>query len=144
MPQRDQTPTNTIETWGVVQGTRVWIGGNNTEARREVELLIGDAERPPTGELDRAFIAPLGNEEAVYFARKLRSRLVPDGLIWVIYPKRGSTNEAIYSGNVDELNIELFEIGFAEWGRANLTAEYSSSGFRMDSGDGFADFSSLV
>lgn len=137
MPQRDETPTNTIETWGVQPGTRVWVGGNNPDGRREVELLVGDADRPPTGELDRAFIVPLGNDEAVYFARKLRPRMAAEGLVWVVYPKRGSPREAEYIGNIEELGIALYELGFVEWGRANLTVDYSSTGFHWDSSQEF-------
>jgi hypothetical protein len=133
MPQRDHTPTTTIETWGVNPSSRVWIGGNNTDARREIELLIADAQHPPTGALDRAFIAPLAADEALYFARKLRSRLVQDSSLWIVYPKRGSPREHEFAGNFEEMVIVLFELGFTESGRANLTGDYTSTGFRIES-----------
>jgi len=133
MPQRDQTPTTTIETWDVNPSSRIWIGGNNTDARREIELIVGDAQRPPTGELDRAFIAALSGDEVLYFARKLRSRLVTSSSLWIVYPKRGSPKAQEFSGNFEEMAVRLFELGYAESGRANLTGDYSSSGFQIDS-----------
>jgi hypothetical protein len=134
MPQREQTPTTTIESWGVNPSSRVWVGGNNTVARREVELLVGDAERPATGDVDRAFVAPLSCDEAIYFVRKLRTRLAQDSSIWIVYPKRGSPKENEFAGNFEELVIVLFELGFSEFGRANLTGDYTSMGFRFDAG----------
>ncbi len=113
--------------------SRIWIGGNNTPARREIELLIGDADRPPEGQLDRAFIAPLTTDEALYFARKLRTRLVADATLWIVYPKRGSPIESEFSGSFDNMIVSLFELGFGEAGRANLTGDYTSTGFRIDS-----------
>lgn len=132
MPQRDQTPTTTIETWGIAVSSRIWVGGNHTHARREIELIVGDAQRPPVGELDRAFIAPLSTDEAIYFARKLRARLTPDGSIWIVYPKRGSLKESEFTGGFDEMIVSLFELGFAEAGRANLSGDYTSTGFTLD------------
>ena len=132
MPQRDQTPTTTLESWGLSPATRVWIGGNHTDARREIELLIGDAHRPPTGEIDRAFIAPLSTDESIYFVRKLRTRLVSDGSVWIVYPKRGSPKEHEFSGSFEEMVVGLFELGFTESGRANLSGDYTSMGFQLD------------
>jgi len=132
MPQRDQTPITTLEAWGITPGSRIWIGGNNTEARREVEIVAGDALRPPTGEIDRGFIAPLSVEECVYFARKIRLRLVADGSIWVVYPKRGSSRESEFSGSFENMVVGFFELGFTESGHANLTGEFTSTGFRLE------------
>jgi hypothetical protein len=136
MPQREQIPTTTLEAWGITPGSRVWIGGNNTDARREIEILAGDAQRPPTGEIDRGFIAPLSVEECVYFARKIRPRLAQDGSIWVVYPKRGSGKEADFSGSFENLVVDLFELGFTESGRANLTSDFTSTGFRLEDSQG--------
>ncbi len=132
MPQRDQRPTTTIETWGVNPTSRVWIGGNNTNARREIELIVAEAQRPPTGEIDRAFIAALSTDEAVYFVRKLRSRLVQDGSVWIVYAKRGSPKEHEFSGSFEDMVVGLFELGFTESGRTNLSGDYTSTGFRID------------
>lgn len=132
MPQRAQTPTTTIEAWGVRPATRVWIGGNNTEARREIELLVGGLERPPTGPIDRAFVSPSSTDEAIYFARKLRPRLASESSVWIVYPKRGSQREQEFSGNFEEMMVALFELGYAEVGRANLSGDYTSTGFHLD------------
>lgn len=134
MPQRDHTHMTTVEAWGMTQETRVWIGGNNESARREVELLVGDSPRPATGEVDRAFITPLEGDEAVYFARKMRARLAAEGSIWVIHPKSGGPKAGEFSGSIEEMAIRLFELGFAESGRVNLDGDYSSTGFTMEGG----------
>ena len=132
MPQREQTPLTTVESWGTTPASRIWIGGNNVEARREIELLVGDLERPPTGEIDRAFVAASTTDEAVYFSRKLRSRLAQDSEVWVVHPKRGSPREHEFSGSFEEMVVSLFELGFTESGRANLAGDYTSTGFRND------------
>jgi hypothetical protein len=129
MPQRDHTTITAIEAWRVSPTSRIWVGGNNTEARREIELLVGEAQRPPEGELDCAIIAPLTTDEAVYFARKVRSRLAPRRAIWIVYPKRGSSAPDQLTGNFDDMVVALFELGFAEVGVAALNEIYTSTGF---------------
>ena len=108
MPQRDQSPLTAVEAWKATPASRIWVGGNNTDARREIETLVAAAERPPTGELDRAFIAPLSTDEAVYFARKLRSRLTGDSSIWIVYPKRsGRLRSDVGEPDVRQSGLEL-------------------------------------
>ena len=133
MPQREQTPMTTIETWGITPASRIWVGGNNVSARREIELLLGELERPPTGVIDRAFISPSTTDEAVYFARKLRPRLAPDSSVWIVYPKRGSPAEHDFSGNFEDMIVALFELDYVEIGRAHLTSNYTSTGFHLSS-----------
>ncbi len=133
MPQREQTPTTTIESWGITSTSRIWIGGNNLPARREIELLVGDLERPPIGEIDRAFISASTTDEAVYFARKLRPRLAPDSSVWIVYPKQGSPVEQDFAGNFEEMIVTLFELDYVECGRTHLPDDYASTGFHLSS-----------
>lgn len=128
--QRAENPTTTAEEWGVGPGKRVWVGGHNVEARREIESFLEGVERPPTGPLDLAFIAPQTADEAVYFAGKLRSRIVSTGMAWVVYPNISSSREAEFSGNFDDMVIGLFELGYTEAGRAQVGNNYTSTGFR--------------
>ena len=65
-------------------GTRVWVGGNDVAAKRALEPFLHQTVRPPSGPIDAAFIAPLSNDEAIYFARKIERRLATDGAIWVV------------------------------------------------------------
>lgn len=132
MPLRDRTTLTAIEAWDISSGTRVWIGGNNTDARREIEQIAGEAARPPTGELDRAFLAPSTADEAVYFARKLRPRMTAEATLWVVYPKRGSEKEGLFSGSIEDLGVPMFELDFAEKGIATLGEHYTSLGFQID------------
>jgi hypothetical protein len=131
MPQREQTPLTAVEVWGITSTSRIWIGGNNVPARRAIELLVGNMERPPTGEIDRAFLAPSTTDEAVYFARKLRSRLAADSFIWIVYPKRGSPAEHEFAGDFEEMIVALFELGYVERGRTHLLGDYTSTGFHL-------------
>lgn len=132
MPQRDQSPITALEAWRVAPQRRIWVGGNNVNARREIELLIGEAQRPPEGELDVALVAPLTADEALYFTRKIRSRLVPGGAAWIVYPKRGTPAEAEFTGNFDDLVVAFFELGFVEAGVAGVSDLYTSTGFRFE------------
>lgn len=132
MPQRDQLPTTAVEAWKASPQARVWVGGNNTSARREVELIVGDSARPPTGPLDQAFLTPLSNDEALHFARKLAARVVAGGSLWIVTPKRGSAREAEFIGSRDELVVGLFELGFVEAGAAAVSDDYTSTRFQPD------------
>ena len=85
------TGTNTTEDrWGLKPGTRVWVGGHNTNARREVEEYLKAMIRPPSGAIELAFITPQSVGEAVYFTRKLCSRIECDGVVWVVIPDEAS------------------------------------------------------
>lgn len=128
--QRTENPTTTAEDWGIGPGKRVWVGGHNVEARREIDNFLDGTERPPTGPLDLGFIAPQTTNEAVYFAGKLRHRIVSTGLVWVVYPNTSSPRESEFSGDLDSMVIGLFELGFAEIGRAQVGNNYTSTGFR--------------
>ena len=127
---RTENPTTTGEEWGVGPGKRVWVGGHNVEARREIESFLEGTERPPTGPIDLGFIAPQTADEAVYLAAKLRHRVVPTGLLWVVYPVPSSPREAEFSGDIDDVVIGLFELGLTEIGRAQVGGNYTSTGFR--------------
>lgn len=131
MPQREQTPTTTVESWGITPTSKIWVGGNNVEARREIELLVGHLERPPTGQIDIAFVSPSTTDEAVYFARKLRPRLTPGSSVWIVYPKRGSPVEQNFAGKFEDMIVALFELDYVEIGRAHLVGEYASTGFHL-------------
>lgn len=132
MPQRDQTPVTALQAWRITPNSRIWLGGNNVSARREIELLTGDAQRPPAGELDCALIAPLSADEALYFARKVRSRLVAGGALWIAYPRRSSASQEEFTGDFDDMVVALFELGFTEAGVASLSESHTSTGFRFE------------
>ena len=132
MAMRDRITLTAVEAWSLSPATRVWIGGNNTDARREIELIAGLAERPPTGALDRAMIAPSSSDEAVYFARKLRPRLTSDSSLWIVLPKRGSTSEHLFTGSIEDLSVPMFELGYVDKGLATLGDHYTSLGFQLD------------
>jgi len=128
--QRDEIPISTLEAWGLSPGKRIWIGGHNANAHRQVESLIAiECERPPTGPLDLAIVTPHSTDEAVYFARKLRSRLDAGAAIWIVFPKFGTTQEREFTGNFDEMAIALYELGFKESARAPVGESYTSTGF---------------
>ncbi len=129
--QRSENPTTTAENWGVGPGKRVWVGGHNLEARREIEGFLEGTERPPTGPLDLGFIAPITGDEAIYFAGKLRLRIVPTGLLWVVCPNGFSPRSDEFAGDMDDVVIGLFELGFSESGRAQVGNNYTSTGFRL-------------
>ncbi len=98
--------------WGIEPGMRVWVGGHDIEARREIERHLDGTPRPPTGSIDKAFIAPQSVDEAVHFARKLLTRLVPDGSIWVVYARK---------------LLEVSEPGHVDPSKASFVSECPSS-----------------
>jgi hypothetical protein len=79
---------------GSMAGRRVWIGGNNRDARRSVEKRMADFDvhRSPTGPLDLAIITPGSVDEAVYFLEKLRERLTDKSRVWVVHESFGDSS----------------------------------------------------
>lgn len=71
---------------GVRPGLRIWVGGHNLSARREIERHLAGTLRPPTGPIDLALIAPNTPDEAAHFAGKLRGRLGPGGRMCAVIP----------------------------------------------------------
>lgn len=128
--QRMDTPTSTVERWGVGPGKRVWVGGHNTHAKAEIEQYLAGTLRPPEGPIDLAFIAPQSTDEAVYFAGKLRRRVVSDGAVWIVHPNARSPRSGEFTGNLDDLAVGMFELGFTQAGDAPLGNDYTSLGFR--------------
>jgi len=128
--------SDTQQDWEFYSHARVWIGGHDVAARQILEEKLVDAERPPEGPLDAAFITPQSVEEAGYFARKLRSRLMPNAVVWVVQSKIGAVGVASRSDSADDVVLEMFRGGFSEAGRAAIDERYVSLGFR-NTGDFF-------
>jgi hypothetical protein len=82
--------TDAAHKWGVEPGMRVWVGGHNVDVRRYIERHLSGTIRPPIGPVHKAFIAPQSVDEAVHFTRKLLTRLVPNGSIWVVIARDAS------------------------------------------------------
>lgn len=72
-----------IEALELRPAMRIWVGGNNKEARREIEKVVAGLSRPPFGPLDAVFITAESNAEAVYFATKLRRRVTANAYVWI-------------------------------------------------------------
>ena len=108
------------ESLGLCAGLRIWLGGHNTDARREIEHYLSETTRPPTGLLDAAFITPVTSEEAAYFAAKLKPRLTPDACLWVVVP--GTNNSATQSAAdpLSELVSQVTQTGLTLVRKASL------------------------
>lgn len=124
-------PPTTAELWGVTPGLRVWVGGHDPNAKREVEKRLAGAVRPQTGCIDLAFITPQSVDEAVYFAGKLRVRLVADGALWVVYPGLGSIREAEFANAAKTLVGAMAKCEFAQSATVPVGVKYVSSCFRQ-------------
>lgn len=114
---------------GLRTGLRIWVGGNNTDARREIEQYLSETTRPPTGPLDAAFITPNTSEEAAYFAAKLKPRLTPDACVWVVVP--GTDNSAKESATelMSELVSQVTQTGLTLTRKASLPSGSLAYGF---------------
>lgn len=84
MPHGNRKPEDSI--WAAARGARVWVGGRNRSVKTILENRLPPTRRPPTGPLDMALIVPRSIDEAIYFADKVSSRLVPGGTLWVMVP----------------------------------------------------------
>lgn len=130
--QRTDDPLASMYSWGVPDGGRVWVGGHNLEARRAAESLLVNVTHPPEGPIDRGFITPQTVDEAVYFAVKLRPRLIPGGVVWVVVPQRFGAAGKGFSGTRDELQMAMFERGFLDRRGAIIDETFRSIGFMVD------------
>ncbi len=131
---RMDAPTTTVERLGIKPGVRIWMGGHNVAAKAEIEPHLTGTERPPEGPIDLAFIAPQTCDEAVYFAGKLRRRLSATGVIWVLHPNSRSPHRDTFTGNLDDIAVGLFELGFMEVGAAPIGNDFTALGFRPGGG----------
>ena len=113
------------ESLGVESKTRVWVGGNDSRARRAIESLVGSAQRPATGPIDVAIITPSSDDEAVYFAQKLVDRLSLDAFLWIIEQRvRPSGSSAIAPW--------LTELGFCRGERVGIDDAFVAIAFQLE------------
>lgn len=127
---------STVPPWNFEPGTRVWLGGHDLRTRRIIEKHLAGAFRPPTGPIDAALIAPKTNDEALYFACKLRNRVVAKGILWIIIPNPGSTKIDARPGAGETLVEAMLALDFADAGSIPVGAEHSAYGFRAQIGPG--------
>jgi hypothetical protein len=64
---------------------RVWIGGHERRWRALLKPVLSGTIHPADGPVEAAFLLPVTIDEAGYFARKLSSRVIADGHVWVLY-----------------------------------------------------------
>ena len=63
---------------------RLWLGGHDRLYRLAFETCLADWRAGPTGPVDLIVILAQTPDEATYFARKHRPRLVPGGVVWIV------------------------------------------------------------
>ena len=121
---------STVPPWNFEPGARVWLGGHDLHTRRIVEKHLAGAVRPPTGPIDAALIAPKTDDEALYFACKLRNRVVARGILWIIIPNPGSTKVVAFTVAGETLVEAMLALDFADAGSIPVGTEHSAYGFR--------------
>lgn len=117
------------ESLGLRTGLRIWVGGNNTDARREIERYLSETTRPPTGPLDSAFITPVTSEEAAYFAAKLKPRLTPDARVWVVVLRPENSVAQSATDPLSELVSQITQTGLTLVTEASLPSGSLVHGF---------------
>lgn len=110
---------------------RVWVGGHNVPGKRLALNLLANTVRPTSGVLDLAVIAPESPDEAAYFARKLKTRLTAQGVIWVLYPRNESSDGASFSDYCAQVLRLMASEGLVDCGEAAIDAHYTSAGYRL-------------
>ena len=134
-PDSIDQPTTLRDQWGVKPGLRVWVGGHNTDAKRQIETHLAGTTRPPTGPIDIAFIAPFFSNEAAHFATKLRDRLTSDGPLWVIHPDPAQIRAADFEITEADLRTALAATGYAPSGVVPMSDAYISTRFDLTGQD---------
>ncbi len=123
-PDSTDQPTTLRAHWRVKPGLRVWVGGHNTDAKRQIETHLAGTTRPPTGPIDIAFIAPFFSNEAAHFATKLRERLTSDGALWVIHPDPAQIRAADFEITQADLRTALGATGYVHSGTVPVSGQY--------------------
>lgn len=118
------TGESLLHSWGVAPTASVWIGGNNLDARSEIEAVAESLRASPEAAIDCAFITPKVVGEAAYFAEKLRARLVSGASVWVAW-------RALDTDGLAAVSAALSGGGFEEFGRVPLSVEFVTVGFRQ-------------
>jgi len=129
-PPGDDRTKGVSERWGLAPGMRAWLGGHNTEMKREVETRLGGTHRPPTGLIDLAFITPKSAEEAAYFAAKIRPRLASGGAIWTVYPSASSPERGAFEVSTADLVRAMAKRDLVDRGTVRVSENSSSTCFR--------------
>jgi hypothetical protein len=113
---------------------RVWLGGHNTERKREVERHLRGTHRPPTGPVDLAFITPQSADEAAYFAAKVQPRLSPGGAIWTVYPSDTSPDRGAFDVSMADLVHAMANRNLVDHGTVHVSDNSTSTCFRRING----------
>lgn len=77
-----------VEQLNIHPNTRIWVGGNCMEAKRAIAPCLAPSSRPAQGTIDVVIITPESTEEALYFVNKLRNRLDPEAIVWVVFSEK--------------------------------------------------------
>lgn len=94
--------------WKVDPGVRVWVAGHDVAARTFVNRSLAGVHRPPTGEIDAAFITPESTDECAYFLAKVQPRLAREAQVWVVGAQGSVTGDgAALKGIVRESGYEV-------------------------------------
>lgn len=128
-PGADRTK-GVSERWGLAPGMRVWLGGHNTETKREVERHLRGTHRPPAGPVDLAFITPQSADEAAYFAAKVQPRLSPGGAIWTVYPSETSPDRVAFDVSMADLVHAMAKWNLVDRGTVQVSEKSTSTCFR--------------
>lgn len=137
MSASDRTkPTATTAAWDTKPGLRVWVGGHNLHARREIEKHLAGTIRPPTGPIDAAFIAPQSIDEAAYFGCKLRARLARDGVVWVVCASPAQPQETGRDTAKAGVSAAMSRCGLVDAGSVDVTNELALMRFRRSAPEG--------
>ncbi len=132
LPLKAQAPRfhGAITTLGIHAHDRVWVGGHDARVRSVINALVAGANRPDGGPIDVALLTPLTIDELRYFAGKIRSRLVENGLIgvaWSIRPEDCDGPQSLANGSVV---AAMATLRFVECGERRLDDAIISLRFR--------------
>lgn len=119
-----------VEQLGIRKDMRVWVGGHQIQAKKIIEPYLIHATKPPTGEIDIAFVAPESLDEAVYFSQKIQHRLTPHAMIWIVID-----NEMNIDLTVEALTRKLETAGFSEKKKVLISDRFMAAGYTTQSCD---------
>lgn|GEM_PF-2125755 len=117
--------------WGADPGCRIWVGGHAIENRRALERWLADCSRPPTGKIDAAFVAPLSLDEGLYFAHKVKPRLLPNGKLWLVLDEISNAPDRSPTLTMDKIRDGLTRGGFSFAGLVPIGDRLVSLGFQV-------------
>lgn len=119
------------EKWGIIPWLKIRIDRDPEYLSTLVTPLLDDNKFVTQGVCDLAFVAPTSAAEWKQKARRLRPAIDPDGVIWVVYPKKEFREKYHFDGSLTEMIEIVKALGLRQTKLVSVSNELTSARFSL-------------